>query len=81
MRQDTSPEVARRYQAYLAAVTPAQKLAIAASLSSGTRTLAEAGLRHRHPEASADELRRRLAALLYGRALATRALGSIPDDA
>ncbi len=42
----------------------------AAMLSASTRAacdLAEAGLRRRYPAASADELRRRLAALLLGR--------------
>jgi hypothetical protein len=45
------------------------------------RALALAGLRDRHPNASEDELRVRLAVRLYGRAVATKLFRDVPDDA
>ncbi len=44
------------------------------------RALAVAGLRERHPGADDSELRRRLAALLWGESLAREAFGG-GDDA
>ncbi len=80
MRSDTAPEMAARYQAMLAALPGARRLELAAQLSLGVRTLAEAGLRHRHPEAGEEEIRCRLAALLYGRPAAERLFGRVPAD-
>jgi hypothetical protein len=58
----------------------ARRLEIAAQLSQGVRAMAEAGLRDRHPGASEQELRCRLAALLYGRAVAERLFRQVPAD-
>ncbi len=80
MERDTAPPVAARYRERIGALSGAQRLEIAASLSEGVRALALAGLRERHPGASAAELRCRLAALLYGREIAGRAFGPLPDD-
>jgi hypothetical protein len=80
MRRDTAPAVAARYDAMIRALPGARKLEIAAQLTQGTRALAEAGLRDRHPGASDEEVRCRLAALLYGRGVAERLFGSVPDD-
>lgn len=44
-----------------------------------SRALALAGLRSRHPEASPEEIRRRLMGLWLGEELATRAYGSLED--
>lgn len=81
MDQDTSPEALKRYHEHLRRLTPAQRLKIAAGLSLGTRRLALAGLRQRHPKASEEELKVRLAVRLYGREAARRIHGNIPDDA
>lgn len=81
MERDTTPAVAARQRERLAALTGARRLEIAALLSAGVRALAEAGLRDRHPQASPAELRVRLAALLYGRDVAERVFGRVPDDA
>jgi hypothetical protein len=43
--------------------------------------LAEAGIRHRHPQATGEEVRIRLTTRLYGRQIARRLFGEIPDDA
>ena len=80
MSSDTSPEVRARYEARLQALSPAERLAIAAGLSQGVRCLAEAGIRLRHPDADEVEIRCRLAARLYGRAAAERLFGSVPSD-
>ena len=64
----------------IGALSGARKLEIAAQLTQGTRAMAEAGLRARHPDANDGEIRCRLAALLYGRAAAERLFGSVPDD-
>jgi hypothetical protein len=71
-----------RYHALLRAQEPWQRLRTAAALSAAIRTLAVAGLRMRHPGASAEELRIRLAVRLYGRAAAERLFKDrVPADA
>jgi hypothetical protein len=65
----------------IGALPGARRLEITARLSAGVRAMAEAGLRNRHPAAPERELRCRLAALLYGRDVAVRLFGSVPDDA
>ena len=45
------------------------------------RELAIAGIREMHPEVSEEELRVRLTVRLYGRAVAVRLFGAVPDDA
>jgi hypothetical protein len=81
VNQDTDIRAQRRYCELLTRLTPAQRLRVAASLSSAVRELALAGLRQRHPQADEQELRRRLAVRLYGREVGVRLYGSIPDDA
>lgn len=80
VRRDTSPAVAARYHELIGALSGPRRLEIAAQLTEGVRALAEAGLRQRHPGASDDEIRCRLAALLYGRPAAERLFGSVPED-
>ena len=80
MRRDTVPPVAARYEELIGALSGAQRLEIAARLTEGVRALAEAGLRDRHPGAGEAEIRCRLTALLYGRPVAERLFGSVPDD-
>ena len=80
MERDTAPEIAARYDAMIGALPGDRRLAIAAQLTEGARALAVAGLRSRHPAATETELRCRLAALLYGRAVAERIFGAVPDD-
>ncbi len=81
MATDTSPAAAARYAERLRALGPAERLAIAAGLTQGVRTLAEAGIRQRHPHAGPAEVRHRLAELLYGRETAERLFGTLPSDA
>lgn len=72
---DTSPKAQARYEELLRAQTPAQRLAIAMSLTRAVRTLALAGIRAAHPDASAREVDARLAARMYGPAVAMRLFG------
>ena len=81
MHRDTAPEMEIRYQEHLGRLTGAERLEVAVQLSAGVRAMAEAGLRHRHPGASEEELRCRLVALLYGRDLAARLFVTVPEDA
>jgi hypothetical protein len=81
MERDTAPAMAARYDAMMDALSGARRLEIAASLSSGVRALSEAGLRDRHPGAGDEEIRCRLTALLYGRAVAERLFDHVPEDA
>jgi hypothetical protein len=53
----------------------AERFAAMRRLTIAARRLALAGLRHRHPDASAAELQRRLADLLLGEELAAQVYG------
>jgi len=81
VNQDTDTRSRARYHQLLRGQEPHRRLQQAANLSKATRTLALAGLRERHPDASPEELRARLTVRLYGRPAAERLLGRIPDDA
>jgi hypothetical protein len=78
---DTSPEADARYHELLRALAPERRLETAMKLSRAVRELAIAGIRQRHPEADENETRVRLAVRLYGRAVAIRLFGAVPDDA
>lgn len=56
-----------------------RKLQLMEDLNRMTRLLALGGLRDRHPNASSQELRRRLADLLLGEELAEKAYGPRQD--
>jgi hypothetical protein len=81
MLEDTTAEARRRYHERLRAMTPIERMESAIALSRAVRELAEAGIRRRHPTASDDEVQRRLAVRLYGRAVVEPVLGPLPDDA
>jgi hypothetical protein len=74
---DTHPE-AERVQIELLRQAPAwRKLEMVGQLNQTVRTLALSGLRQRHPEATPQELRRRLADLLLGPNLAAQVYGPL----
>jgi hypothetical protein len=81
MLTDTGAEQLRRYHERLRQLTPAQRLWQACALTMSVRALAEAGIRLRHPGATPEEVRVRLAVRLYSRAAARRLCREIPDDA
>jgi hypothetical protein len=73
--RDTSPDTkAFQIEGYRC-MSPAQKLALAGAMYETVRTLAEAGIRARFPQADEGEIRRRLADALLGPALARDVYG------
>jgi hypothetical protein len=74
---DTSPE-AERVQIELIRQTPGhQKLVMLAQMNQTLYTLAFNGLRHQYPNASREELRRRMADIWLGDELAARVYGPL----
>jgi hypothetical protein len=53
-------------------MTPEQRSELALSMSDSVRLIASEGIKQRHPDYSADEVRRALVALLYGTDAATK---------
>ena len=61
---DTAREARDRQLEAFRRMTPEQRSAEAAAMSDEIRAVAEAGLRHRHPDFSDDEIRAALVAIL-----------------
>ncbi len=76
---DTHPEAEAVLINLLRQAPPWRKLHMVGQLNQTVRTLALSGLRQRHPEATLQELHRRLADLLLGPDLAARAYGPLED--
>ncbi len=74
---DTSPEAEAVLIDLLRAVPPWRKMAMVEDSSWAVRCLGLAGLAKRHPGASPEELRRRLAGLIFGETLAEKAYGPL----
>lgn len=72
---DTRPEAAALQRSLLQQASPARKLAMVDQLRQTMMTLAATGLRQRYPQADPETLCRRLAGLLLGEGLATKAYG------
>lgn len=81
MHSDTTPEAEALIFAYWREAPGWEKWQRMVELNRSARLLALVGLRQRHPEASEEELRRRLADLLLGPELAARVYGSYPGEA
>lgn len=77
---DTHPEIEALQIHLLRQVPGWRKMEMLASLNAAARELTLAGLRRRYPDASENEIRRRLADLLLGEELANRVYGE-PDYA
>jgi len=75
---DTSPEAERVQIQILRAMPSWRKFKLVNDMIVTSRKLALAGLRARFPGASEQELRRRLATLLLGPELASKAYGPEP---
>ncbi len=72
---DTRPEVVALQRRLLRQASSAQKLAMLGQMNQAVKTLALSGLRSRYPHDSVESLRRRLADLILGPALACRVYG------
>lgn len=80
LSRDTHPD-AERVQIELLRRAPAwRKLEMLGQLNETARTLALSGLRQRYPQATPEELRRRLADLLLGSELAERVYGALLQE-
>jgi hypothetical protein len=67
---DTSADANKRQLLALRSMTPKNRLQLADTMSAEVRSLAESGIRQRHPEYSAEERQAALAEILLGRELA-----------
>ena len=76
---DTNPEMEALQIRLLRQASPARKMEMLGELNAAARVLALAGLRSRYPHANEAELRRRLAGLLLGEALARKVYGEMDD--
>jgi hypothetical protein len=74
---DTRPEAEAVLIGMLRQAPPWRKLHMVGQLNQTVRTLALSGLRQRHPQATPQELRRRLADLLLGPDLAAQVYGPL----
>ena len=74
---DTSPEAEVMLLEMMRQTPPWRKMELISQMHAMARNLALAGLRHRHPDASEVELRRRLADLMLGEDLALKAYGPL----
>ena len=81
MQRDTGSAAVDRYHQLLRAQAPHERLEQANALIKAVRELAVAGIRTRHPGATPEEIRVRLAVRLYGRDVARRLFGRVPADA
>lgn len=69
---DTSPTARERQRDVFRRMTPEERVALAAEMSDEIRSVSEAGIRHRHPAWTEDDVRAELAAIVLGRAHAGR---------
>jgi hypothetical protein len=74
---DTHPEAEQLLLEMLRQAPSWRKLEMLGQMNQAARTVALSGLRQRHPEASPEELRRRLADLLLGSTVATQVYGPL----
>lgn len=72
---DTSAEANQRQLKAFRSMTPKDRLQLADVMSSEVRALTVSGIRHRHPEYSAEEIQAALAEILLGRELAATSRG------
>jgi hypothetical protein len=77
---DTSPEAEEFLLSLLREAPGWRKLQMVSQMNATVRTLAISGLRKRHPKAGPEELHRRLAGLLLGEDLATKAYGPLAEE-
>jgi hypothetical protein len=77
---DTRPEAEAVLLELLRQAPPWRKLHMVGQMNQTMRTLALSGLRQRNPQATAQELRRRLADMLLGPELAAQAYGPLTEQ-
>ena len=80
LSRDTSPDAERMQLELLRQMPPWRKMELVVQMTQLCYALALTGLRHRHPEASDDELHRLLADQSLGAELAARVYGPLPEE-
>jgi len=78
---DTHPKAERVQIELMRQAPPWRKAYLLGQMNATVKALALSGLRQRHPQASQAELRRRLADLILGDALAAHVYGKEMHDA
>jgi hypothetical protein len=78
---DTAAEIERMQIEHLRRLPASRKLTLVGEMNRTVQAMALAGLRQRYPDDTQEQRRRRLAALLLGSELATRAYGPGPEEA
>lgn len=78
LSSDTDPEAERIQMEIYRRMPPWRKIELVVEANETTRQLALAGLRARQPEASPEEIQRRLFDLLLGEELAMEVYGPLP---
>jgi hypothetical protein len=76
---DTHPDAERKQIEALRRMSAGRRIELVSQLTIATRQMALAGLRKRFPQASDQELHRRLATLCLGPELASKVYGPEPD--
>lgn len=76
---DTSPDVEARQVAHWRAMSAKERFDLVAALNDSCEQMAVAGVKLRHPDALADEVRLRVLALRLGRDLMVEVYGWDPD--
>ncbi len=77
LSSDTHPKMEALQIQLWRQASPTRKMQMLAQLNKSAHLVAMTGLRSRYPDASEDELRRRLAGLLLGDGLARKVYGEI----
>lgn len=75
MINDTTPDAQRAYEAAIAGMTPAERVAMCLEMIAATDDLLRAGIRLRFPEACGEEFEYQLLRAKYGQELARRVYG------
>ena len=77
---DTTPEAAREQYARLREMSPQERARMTFELNDMMRSLAEQGIRKRHPEYDEESVRRALIRLTAGEELFRRLVGKTADQ-
>lgn len=75
---DTTPHIQRKHYELMRKLSPEQKLSMAFALTDAMRQMVLADLKHRFPQASEDEIRRRFIARVLPRHDVIHAYGFDP---
>jgi hypothetical protein len=75
---DTSPQIQRKHYELMRRLSPEEKLSMAFALTDATRQMVLSDLKHRFPQATEDEIRRRFIARVLPRPDVIRAYGFDP---